>query len=209
MKQRILVLAPHTDDGEFGCGATIAKFVERGADVYYIAFSTCSESLPAGLPLDTLRKEMLAATKVLGIPSDNVLLYDLPVRRFSEHRQSILEYMIKVRDRVKPTMVFLPSKDDTHQDHQVIANEGFRAFKTATMLAYEMPWNQLTFNTRAFSVLEENHLSRKIEAMKCYKSQSHRPYATAEFIRSLATVRGVQIGVKIAETFDVSRWVLQ
>ena len=27
---KVLVLAPHTDDGELGCGGTIARFVEEG-----------------------------------------------------------------------------------------------------------------------------------------------------------------------------------
>src|SRR5207244_7059171 len=37
--RRVLVLAPHTDDGEFGCGGTMARLVEGGADVRYVAFS--------------------------------------------------------------------------------------------------------------------------------------------------------------------------
>ena len=37
--QRALVLAPHTDDGEFGCGGTTARIVEAGCEVRYVAFS--------------------------------------------------------------------------------------------------------------------------------------------------------------------------
>ena len=37
--RRVLVLAPHTDDGEFGCGGTMARLVEGGAEVRYVAFS--------------------------------------------------------------------------------------------------------------------------------------------------------------------------
>ena len=48
--QNILILAPHTDDGEFGCGASIAKFLEQGSKIYYIAFSTAKKSVPEGLP---------------------------------------------------------------------------------------------------------------------------------------------------------------
>ena len=46
--QRVLVLAPHTDDGEFGCGGTMARLVEAGADVRYVAFSIATKSLPEG-----------------------------------------------------------------------------------------------------------------------------------------------------------------
>ena len=48
--ERVLVLAPHTDDGEFGCGGTMARLVEAGADVRYVAFSIATKSLPRGLP---------------------------------------------------------------------------------------------------------------------------------------------------------------
>src|SRR6185437_5104743 len=52
--RRALVLAPHTDDGEFGCGGTMARLVEEGADVRYVAFSIATRSLPEGFPPDTL-----------------------------------------------------------------------------------------------------------------------------------------------------------
>ena len=36
----ILVLAPHTDDGELGLGGTISKFISEGRKVTYVAFAT-------------------------------------------------------------------------------------------------------------------------------------------------------------------------
>ena len=44
--ERVLVLAPHTDDGEFGCGGTMARLVDEGVDVRYVAFSIATRSLP-------------------------------------------------------------------------------------------------------------------------------------------------------------------
>ena len=52
--KNVLVLAPHTDDGELGAGGTIAKLIEGGAKVTYAAFSTAAESVPDGLPKDIL-----------------------------------------------------------------------------------------------------------------------------------------------------------
>src|SRR5688500_14497780 len=114
----ILVLAPHTDDGELGCGATIAKYVSMGKRVSYIAFSTCSQSLPEHLPADTLKKECTAATKALGI--HNLVFFDFEVRRLPEHRQEILEELIRLNNEIRPDTVFLPAREDMHQDHQVI-----------------------------------------------------------------------------------------
>ena len=40
--KNVLVLAPHTDDGELGAGGFISKLVEQGAEVTYVAFSTAA-----------------------------------------------------------------------------------------------------------------------------------------------------------------------
>jgi len=58
MFNRILVLAPHTDDGEFGCGGSIARFIEEKKEVFYVAFSAVEELVPPNFPRDILRKEV-------------------------------------------------------------------------------------------------------------------------------------------------------
>src|SRR3972149_4211595 len=64
--QRVLVLAPHTDDGEFGCGGTMARLLDAGVDVRYVAFSIATKSLPPGFPPDTLAREVREATAEIG-----------------------------------------------------------------------------------------------------------------------------------------------
>ena len=50
--KKVLVLAPHTDDGELGCGGFITKLIENNVEVFYVAFSTAEESVPPGFPKD-------------------------------------------------------------------------------------------------------------------------------------------------------------
>jgi LmbE family N-acetylglucosaminyl deacetylase len=207
MFNKVLVLAPHTDDGELGCGGTIARFVEEGAEVYYAAFSVCELSLPNGLPKNTLELEVKEATKELGISPENLYLYKYAVRTFSNNRQTILEDLIKLREKLKPELILMPSLQDIHQDHQIIANEGVRAFKKSSILGYEMVWNNLSFNTQVFFVLQDRHIQKKVRALSCYRSQSHRDYLNEEFIRSLSMIRGVQIGERYAEVFEAVRWI--
>jgi len=209
MSDRVLILAPHTDDGEFGCGGSIAHFVEEKKEIYYVAFSSAEKSVPEGMPKDILKKEVKKATKRLGIPHENLILFEYPVREFPLHRQKILENLVKLEKDIKPNIIFLPSFNDTHQDHLTVAQEGFRAFKKSSLLGYEIPWNNLTFNTNAFVFLEERDLQKKIEALKCYKSQLDKAYASEDFIRSLARTRGTQIGTKYAEVFEVIRWIIR
>ena len=204
---RVLVLAPHTDDGELGCGGTISRMVEEGREVYYAAFSTAAESVPPPFPPDILEKEVREGTKVLGIPAANLLVYKYKVRHLPHMRQEILEELVRMKREIDPATVFLPSAQDLHQDHQTVHIEGLRAFKTVTVLGYELPWNNLSFDYRHFCVLTREHVQTKIAALRCYQSQQHRPYTQEEFIWSWARTRGGQITVEYAEAFDVLRWI--
>lgn len=201
--ERILVLAPHTDDGELGCGASLAKYIAAGKQITYVAFSTCSQSLPKNLPEDTLAVECKAATKALGI--QDVVLFNFEVRRLLFHRQEILEELIQLNRRLQPQTVFIPAQNDVHQDHQVIYAEGLRAFKDRNVLGYELPWNNTSFSPIYFEKIEPAHLLSKQAALKEYRSQSHRRYMSPMFISSLATVRGIQCNAEYAEAFEVYR----
>jgi len=204
----ILILAPHTDDGELGCGGLISYYTEKGVEVYYAAFSNAHISLPPEFPKDTLIREVTAATEILGIPNKNLFLYDFPVRHFPENRQAILQQMIELRTEIAPQLVLCPSLSDVHQDHQTIAKEALRCFKKQSILCYEEPWNNISFSTNCFIQLDERHLKKKIEALKCYRSQEHRAYINADSIRALAITRGTQLEGGYAESFEVVRWML-
>jgi len=204
----ILVLSPHTDDGELGCGGTIARLIQDGAAVHYAAFSTCEASVLPQFPADILSTEVRAATQTLAILPANITVYNYPVRKFPSHRQEILEILVQLNRKIRPDLVFIPSADDVHQDHQVIYQEGVRAFKQTSLLGYELPWNNLRSSANFYLRLEQEHLERKIQAIQCYQSQKHRRYMQPEFITSLAAVRGAQIGVSFAEAFQTIRWII-
>ena len=205
----VLVLAPHTDDGELGVGGTIAKLIEQGVHVYYAAFSTAEESVPEGLPKDILKTEVKAATQKLGIASDRLIIYSYQVRKLNYVRQEILDHLIVLRNWLNPDLVFMPSLHDIHQDHITIAQEGLRAFKNRIILGYELIWNNLSFDTQCFVKLEERHVQLKVQALQEYASQKGRDYMAPEFIHALAKTRGVQVGAQYAEAFEVVRYVVQ
>jgi len=205
--QRALVLAPHTDDGEFGCGGAMARLVEEGAEVRYVAFSIATRSLPEGFAPDTLAREVREATAELGIPAESLTVHDFDVRTFPEHRQEILELLIQLWNDWEPDVVFQPSLHDIHQDHQTIAAEGLRAFKRTTILGYEIPWNNLDFAYQAYVALEQRHIERKEAALAKYASQQHRRYANPEYVWNLARTHGINVNREYAEVFQVYRLI--
>lgn len=203
--KNILILAPHTDDGELGCGASVAKYIAEGKKVTYVALSSCSQSLPAHLPKDTLVTECKAATQALKI--QEVIFFDFEVRQLLFHRQEILEALIRIYQKLQPETVFIPAQHDVHQDHQVVYAEGLRAFRNCNVLGYELPWNNFRFQPNYFEKVSEEQLCLKQNALHHYQSQAHRKYMSDDFIRSLATVRGIQANHSLAEAFEVYRLV--
>lgn len=189
----VLALSPHTDDVELGAGGTVARLVDEGASVDLIAFSRGKAT----------KAEAIASAKVLGV---NIIeIEQLPARWFPSKRQEILEELTD-RPELNPDLVLCPSSFDFHQDHQVVYAEALRAFRTCTILGYELPWSCRQFDAQCLVRLERRHHMTKLQALHCYWSQTDKDYF--EIVRQLSRVRGVQGGCEHAEAFEVIRWVM-
>lgn len=191
--KKALVLSPHTDDAELGCGGTIAKLVEEGWDVHVIYFSAVAERYP------NLVEEAANSGEILGITHE---VLDFHTRFFPRDRQEILQALYDHSRSIEYDLVFTPTTTDIHQDHGVVTAEAKRAFRNCTLLGYELPWNNLTVSLNCFIPLEERHIKKKILALDCYDSQKHNPYFSEKFFRSVVKMRGIQLSSPFAEGFE-------
>jgi LmbE family N-acetylglucosaminyl deacetylase len=169
---RILAIGAHLDDIESGCGGTLHRMIGSGHEVTYLGFSTCGN--------DALLKECQLATAVLG-PMD-LQIHDLPVRRFDEHRQTILDRMIVLRDKFNPDIVFTHGSYDQHQDHHVVYEESCRAFKKHSVFGYNFAWNCITYNSHLTVRID---IEKKMEALDKYESQKWRENSDPNYMRAL------------------------
>lgn len=214
IRMRVLAVAPHTDDLELGCGGTLSRLIRAGCEIAYVAFSVARESVPEGLPKDVLGSEARVAAERLGLSTSMIHIHDFPVRRFPSVRQEILDFLVSFRRQVSPDLVLIPSTSDIHQDHAVVCQEAIRAFKLASLLGYELYWNEISthpFSSALFVELCEEDVKRKLNSLEAYQSQkiAGRKYMDADLVRSHLRVRGLQAGVEYAEAFEVIRWVLR
>jgi LmbE family N-acetylglucosaminyl deacetylase len=193
----VLVLSPHTDDGELASGGTIARFIESGCRVHFVAFSAWRQ---------VLEDECEASLKTLGV--EDYAILDFPRRHFLEKRQDILQYLYDLNKKHDFDLVLTPSTSDLHQDHQAVTNEALRAFKHSSILGYELPWNHIEFRENGFVSLQKKHLDRKLKALKCYETQHERPYFDKEYLIGLTRSRGLHVGVKYAEAYEVIKLIL-
>jgi N-acetylglucosamine malate deacetylase 1 len=205
--KRILVVGPHPDDIELGMGASINKFCRQGARVEAMVLSNAGLSLPTGFTTADITFECISSLGILGVKPDQISFHDFPVRRFSEVRQEILELLVSVERSFSPDFIFCPSKTDCHQDHQVVAAECDRAFRTKSVFGYEFPWNNNSFNPTVSIVVDQADIENKERACLCYESQRHRNYLNPGLLTGLARIRAVATKSKFAESFDVTRLV--
>ena len=192
-KKKALILSPHTDDAELGCGGTIAKMVEEGWDVHIIYFSAVAERYP------NLVEEAAKSSEIMGVTHE---ILDFYTRFFPRDRQDILQTLYDHSKSVQYDVVFTPTTTDIHQDHGVVTEEAKRAFRNCTLLGYELPWNNLTVSLNCFIPLKERHVKKKILALDCYESQKHNPYFNEKFFRSVVKMRGIQLASDFAEGFE-------
>ena len=192
-KKKALILSPHTDDAELGCGGTIAKMVEEGWDVHIIYFSAVAERYP------NLVGEAAKSSEIMGVTHE---ILDFYTRFFPRDRQDILQALYDHSKSVQYDVVFTPTTTDIHQDHGVVTEEAKRAFRNCTLLGYELPWNNLTVSLNCFIPLKERHVKKKILALDCYESQKHNPYFNEKFFRSVVKMRGIQLASDFAEGFE-------
>lgn len=200
--KNILALSPHTDDIELGCGATLHKLKENGANIHVLNFSRSKNSNDD--KGDAVAQEFIESMNYLGATYE---MMNLPTRELSNYRQEILDKLWQVKNANDYDLIFCHSRYDQHQDHQVVQRECFRAFKNKTILGYELPWNCTKFSTDVFVRLEKKHLNKKIKMLDFYKSQNHRPFMCKEYVFDIARTRGLQIQEKYAECFELIRMV--
>ena len=203
---KALIVCAHTDD-ECGCAGTIARMIDEGYEIHYLAFSDIAKPLVEhGYAPDTARLECIVSMSRLEVLHHNVLDYEN--RTFPTCRQEILDDLIKVKKEIEPDIVFTHTSTDIHQDHQVVYNETLRAFKNSIIMGYELPQNIIAAKNTAFIKLTKKHIQKKIYALSSYKSQNFRAFATPDFIWGLAKLRGAQCNAEYAEAFELIRMVI-
>jgi len=201
--KRILFISPHTDDVELSCGATLARCVREGVDVFYLALTATDN-------WKELIEEATGSMEIFGISHNNYEFLDFKDMYFPEQRRKIMEKLEDYRNNVKPDIVFCPSRNDIHQDHQETTMCALRVFKwSADIYGYNVSWNMVTepFNPTHFIEVSKEDVITGLDAVKRYRTQANKSYVNEHAIVGRARASGVQVGVEYAESFETYRQV--
>lgn len=198
--KRVLFLGAHPDDIELGCGALIHQMVGQ-TDLLCVTLSD-NQKNPA---LSNLVEEHHRSMAALGVPKESVVLGPFTTRIFPNQRQEILEYFLKLRKEFQPDLIFVHSKQDIHQDHNVMTEEALRAYRGITVLGFDVVRSSYGFFPHFLAEVSEADVAAKIRALAEYQTYRDRYYFNAELTRSIMVRHGALAEKPFAEGFDILR----
>ena len=200
-QKKVLIISPHPDDGILGCGATIAKLLEEGAEVKYVILSWAGQGFT--------NEEIKNALKTLGIKESQQLLLNYEVRNFPYCSSAIREELRGIRESFKPNLILCHNSHDIHQDHQIASQEAFRVFREESLWGYVLPWNLREFKFDMFYIIEKKHLDIKLVSLKKLISQQERFYYNPQKIEAEAITFGMFRRKEYAEAFEILSQIIK
>lgn len=219
MTERVLVVAPHPDDETLGCGGTLLRMQDSGAQLGWLIVTRISEE--HGFTPQRVQSRDAEIDKVKQLVGfSEVFHLSLPTRQLDMLPMAdLIEQFAAVFTEFKPEHVFLPHRSDVHSDHRVVFDAGaacakwFRYPTVRRLLSYEtISETDFCLDTRA--VFQPNcyvdisaYLERKLEIVAAYQSEiGEFPFPRSIVaLRALAAVRGAAAGFVAAEAFQLLR----
>jgi len=223
MKKTILIVAAHPDDEVLGCFGTVARLINEGCEVYTLILGEGKTSRDEERQVQNkkdeiaeLSNEIQNANSIIGIKK--VFVESFPDNRFdSVDLLDIIKVIFKVKEEVKPDIIFTHYENDLNIDHQLT----YKAVITATrpmegecvkeIYSFEIlsstEWNYpLSFSPDTFYDISDT-LSLKLKAMQAYKSElCQYPHPRSlEGIELNAKYYGMRTGKKAVEAFKSVR----
>ena len=200
--KRVLFLGAHPDDIELGCGALIHHI----APISEVLCVTLSDN-QKNPELKNVVDEHYRSMAILGVPKECIRIGPFTTRVFPDARQDILEYFLKLRTEFQPDLIFVHSKDDIHQDHNVMTDEALRAYRGITVLGFDVVRSSYGFFPHFLIEVSEEDVNQKIQALAQYATYNDRYYFNSELTRSIMIRHGALAERPFAEGFDILRIV--
>ena len=219
--KRVMVIAPHPDDETLGVGGTIAKYSAQCAEVFVLIVSGHLPPLYSREDYNKTVFEAKSAFELLDVAQSEFL--EIPATMIDDQpRHEVNEEISRVVNDFDPNIVFCPYPD-RHVDHRLVFDsvmvatrpvgvgrniEIVATYETLSETHWNAPHIEPNF-TPNWVVDISNHIEKKLDALRCYKSQiSDFPGPRSiEAVEALAKFRGTQAGFGYGEGFHIVRMV--
>jgi LmbE family N-acetylglucosaminyl deacetylase len=131
-EKRIVVFAPHPDDETLGCGGTLAKRLREGFEVWIVVLTRGQNLMSVVFGIydspnpdqvcEIRREETRQATKILGVPGENLIFWDYDDGALDAQEEDALEQMLNILREKKPGEVYCTNQYEGHPDHKAASS---------------------------------------------------------------------------------------
>ena len=206
----ILAIGAHFDDVELGCGGALAHHAQQGDDVY-VFVATVSGFV--NQYNQEVRSDEIALTEarnamdILGVKEllcGNFKTLDV------EFVDALNIEILKIAQEKKIDQVYAHWTGDIHHDHQPVAKASLHSCRhVPRLLMYRSNWYHSTTEFRGnFYVDITNTWEMKAAAIAAHQSEDERTGEKwIKFFKNEAENAGQRIGVKLAEVYEVVKWL--
>lgn len=195
----ILCLGAHSDDIEIGCGGTILRLLQehRGLNFHWLVLSSTPQR----------KKEALRSAQLFlkGSARSTVVIENFRDSFFPYAGKKIKQVFQALASRILPDLIFTHYRKDLHQDHRLICELTWNAFRNHLILEYEIPkYDGDLGHPNFFCGLNQGLTNQKIRnILRAFSSQTHKHWFDEETFRALLRLRGVESNApeRYAEAF--------
>jgi len=223
MSKKILIVASHPDDEVLGCFGTVSRLIKEGYEAYALILGEGKTSRDDTRIVENKSEEIAVLNSETQKANDSIGIKKVFVESFPDNRfdsvdlLDIIKIISKVKEEVKPDIIFTHYEHDLNIDHQIT----YKAVITATrpmedecvkeIYSFEIlsstEWNYpISFSPDTYYDINDT-LDLKIKAMKEYTSElCEYPHPRSlEGIDLNAKYQGMRVGKKAAEAFKSIR----
>jgi LmbE family N-acetylglucosaminyl deacetylase len=195
----VLCLGAHADDIEVGCGGTLLRLLAEQPEVsvHWVVLSA------PGVRKDEARAG--AGLFLAKAQESRLAIKDYRDSYFPYQGADIKDYFHELAAETSPDLVFSHHREDRHQDHRLVSELTYCAFRDQPILEYEIPkYDGDLGQPNVFVPLDEADCRRKVESIVgAFQSQHEKKWFTEDTFWATLRIRGLECNStsKYAEAF--------
>jgi len=202
---RLLCIGAHCDDLEIGCGGTVLDWLAQcpGTQVTWAVMSASGER--------AAEARRSASAFLRGAGSRSLVLHDFPDGRFPARFEEMKAAFASLAAAGSPDVILTHRLEDLHQDHRLVAELTWQAFRDHLILEYEIPKYEGDLGRPNFYMpLSKAAARRKVaNLMRLFPTQRARDWFRPETFEAVMHLRGLECRAPsgAAEAFQARKLV--
>jgi LmbE family N-acetylglucosaminyl deacetylase len=186
--RRVLCLGCHADDIEIGCGGAMLRLLDEhpGTEVWWVVLS--------GEPERAEEAQRSATAWLEKAGQRQIIFGGFRDRYFPAQWTQVKDFIHGIAAKVQPDLIFTQRRDDAHQDHRLVGELTWNAFRNHLIWEYEIPKYEGDLGQpNVFVSLDEASCRRKVQLLgDSFPSQQGKPWFSADTFWALLRLRGLE-----------------